>query len=242
MTEPSTELSADIADRLVRELLPEANQRLVRTVDGLADDEYAAPTDLTAWTRAHVVAHLVLNGEGLAAALRGVIEAKRIPMYASQEARDGDIDELSGAEPAELRERLLASCTDLEAAIAGVPDTSGEVTIERVPGGPVFTVADVPWMRYREVEIHHADLAAGYDRSAWAPEFCAHVLDTMRTRGIADATFTVDPTDLDGTWQYGEGGPTLTGRAADLAWWLTGRGSGEGVSSPEGELPRVGAW
>ena len=242
MTEPSTELSADLTARLLRELLPEANQRLVRTVDGLADDEYAVPTALTGWTRAHVVAHLVLNGEGLTAALRGVVEAKRVPMYRSQEARDGDIDELAGAAPEELRERLLASCTDLEGALAAVPDVSSQVSIERVPGGRVFAVADVPWMRYREVEIHHADLGAGYDRSAWTPEFCAHVLDTMRTRGVADTRFSVEPTDLDGVWQYGEGGPTLTGSAADLAWWLTGRGDGEGVTSPEGALPQVGAW
>ena len=56
--------------------------------------------------------------------------------------------------------------------------------------------------------------------------------------------FRVTPTDLDGTWTYGEGtGPTVSGAAADLGWWLTGRGSGEGLTTDRGEpLPNVGAW
>ena len=55
--------------------------------------------------------------------------------------------------------------------------------------------------------------------------------------------FRVTPTDLDGAWTFGEGsGPTVSGTAADLGWWLTGRGSGEGLTSDRGELPKVGAW
>ncbi len=89
------------------------DERLVRTVDGLADADYAAPSALPGWTRAHVVAHLALNAEGLAGALRGVLAGQAVPMYSSQERRDADIEELAQAEPAELRERLLAGVTGL---------------------------------------------------------------------------------------------------------------------------------
>jgi maleylpyruvate isomerase len=48
---------------------------------------------------------------------------------------------------------------------------------------------------------------------------------------------------VDGLWTFGEdGGPTVTGSAADLGWWLTGRGSGEGLTSDSGTLPGIGAW
>jgi maleylpyruvate isomerase len=97
-------------------------------------------------------------------------------------------------------------------------------------------------MRLREVEIHHADLAAGYDRGGWPPAFAAHLLDTMRSRGAATAPFTAYATDLDRAWTYGEGGPTVSGVGADLGWWLTGRGTGEGLTSDDGELPQIGAW
>jgi maleylpyruvate isomerase len=221
--------------------LSEATRRLVRTADGLPDHQYAEPSDLPGWTRAHVLAHLALNAEGLAGALTGIVEGNRVPMYASQEARDGDIEELAGKTPTAIRTRLLGGCTDLADAIRAVPDDAAATTVDRVPGGRTFAAGDVASMRLREVEIHHADLAAGYDRSAWAPEFAALVLDGMRERGTG-APLTARATDLGRDWAYGEGGPVVSGRAADLAWWLTGRGAGEGLTSDGGALPQIGAW
>src|ERR687898_370646 len=87
------------------ELLAAANQRLIRTVDGLDDATFATPSLLPEWTVGHVTAHLALNGEALAGALDGVATDTGTPMYASQEARDGDIAELGVASPAELRSR-----------------------------------------------------------------------------------------------------------------------------------------
>ena len=221
--------------------LSEATRRLVRTADGLTDEQYAEPSGLPGWSRAHVLAHLALNAEGLAGALTGIVEGEPVPMYASQEARDGDIEELAAHEPAAIRSRLLGGCTDLADAIAAVPEDRAGTVIERTPGSDrTFTVADVPSMRLREVEIHHADLAAGYDRTSWAPEFAAHLLDGVAAR--SPGAFTARATDLDREWRYGEGGPVVSGTAVDLAWWLTGRGTGEGLSSDSGELPRIGAW
>ena len=222
--------------------LTAATQRLVRTADGLTDEEYAAPSALPGWTRAHVLAHLALNAEGLAGALGGIVEGRRVPMYRSQEARDRDIDELAAAAPAEVRTRLLAACTDLSDAIAAVPSDAEETTLERTPGGRLFPAAEVPWMRLREVEIHHADLAAGYDRSDWEPVFATHLIDWMVSRNDAEAPFRARASDVDETWTFGEGGPVVTGRAVDLAWWLTGRGSGDGLTSEGGDLPQIGAW
>ncbi|HEU5037679.1 MAG TPA: maleylpyruvate isomerase family mycothiol-dependent enzyme [Nocardioides sp.] len=222
--------------------LSEATRRLVRTADALTDEQYAGASGLPGWTRAHVLAHLALNAEGLAGALGGVVEGRSVPMYASQEARDGDIDELAAQGPAEVRTRLLAGCTDLADAIAAVPEDAAGTTVERTPGGRTFAAADVPWMRLREVEIHHADLDAGYDRSAWSPEFAAYVLDGMLTRGGASAPFTARATDLGREWACGDGGPVVTGRAVDLAWWMTGRGAGDGLTSEGGDLPQMGAW
>ena len=222
--------------------LTAATRRLVRTTDGLTDEEYAAPSGLPGWTRAHVLAHLALNAEGLAGALGGIVEGRRVPMYRSQEARDGDIDDLASAAPAEVRSRLLAACTGLSDAIAAVPADTAETTLERTPGGRVFPAAEVPWMRLREVEIHHADLAAGYDRSDWDPVFATNLIDWTTRRNDAAAPFRVRAIDVDETWTFGEGGPVVSGRAVDLAWWLTGRGRGDGLTSEGGDLPQIGAW
>ena len=227
---------------VAEEQLPEATRRLIRTADGLTDEQYAEPSGLPDWSRAHVLAHLALNAEGLAGALAGVVEGRRVPMYLSQDARNGDIAELAAKEPASIRGRLLGGCTDLADALAAVPDDQWEATIERVPGGPEFTVADVPDMRLREVEIHHADLGAGYDRSSWSPTFATRLLDATLVRSTTTSPFAAHASDLDRTWRFGEGGPTVTGSANDLAWWATGRGSGDGLTCDADALPEIGGW
>ena len=225
------------------ELLPDATRRLVRTADALADEEYAAPSGLPDWTRGHVLAHLTLNAEGLAAALGGVVEGRQVPMYASQEDRDGDIEALSTAAPAVLRGRLLGATTDLTDALAAIPPDRWGATIERVPGGRTFSVGDVADMRLREVEIHHADLSVGYDRHDWPVAFATLLLDGMLAKGVtAQGPFHAHASDLDHTWYFGDGGPTVTGTAADLGWWLTGRGTGADLTSDSGTLPRIGTW
>ncbi|WP_210502363.1 maleylpyruvate isomerase family mycothiol-dependent enzyme [Nocardioides xinjiangensis] len=231
----------DVAGALP-ELIAQADQALVRTVDGLSDDQYAEPTQLPGWTRAHVVAHLALNAEGLGGVLHGAHVGRPRPMYASVERRDADIADLATASPAELRERLLAATARFTDALGAMHEADWDGRFERVPDGPTYALTSVPLMRLREVEIHHADLGAGYTRADWPEGFRRVLLDSLRA--FRTVPLTVRATDLDGTWRYGDGdgGPTVTGTSADLAWWLTGRGSGEGLTSDTGELPEMEAW
>ena len=226
------------------ELLQDATQRLVRCVDGMPGEAWAGPSLLPGWTRAHVVAHLALNGEALAGVLAGIVQGEPVPMYESQARRDADIEELAtGATPGELRDRLLAATTDFADAVASVPEDAWDAVVERVPGGSrTFPASTAIGMRLREVEIHLVDLAAGPTRADWSPAFAALVLDAAGARGSAREPFRAHATDLDRTWEYGEGGPTVSGTAADLAWWVTGRGEGEGLTTDNGELPGIEAW
>ncbi len=230
-----------MADETHLEELAAATRRLVRTVDGMAEGAYAEPSLLPDWTRGHVVAHLALNAEGLAGALRGLTEGRSVPMYASQEARDGDIERLGTAEPEAIRSRLLGAVTDFNDAVAAVPPEAWDVSIDRTPGQRAFRARSVPLMRHREVEIHHADLGLGYTRADWPATFAVLLIESMAKREH-DRPVTVHAADLDRTWHFGEGGPTVSGSAADLGWWLTGRGDGEGLTVDRGALPRIGAW
>ena len=227
---------------IVEELLPEATRQLIRSADSLADDEYAAPSGLPGWTRGHVLAHLALNAEGLAGALRGILEGTRTTMYASQEARDGDIEALAAEGPSEIRTRLLGATTDLADALEALPDDQWDTTFDRVPGGRTMVAGAVPRMRLQEVEIHHADLAADYSYDGWTPAFATILLDGMGPRDETVGAFQVRASDLGRTWTFGDGGPTVTGTGGALGWWLTGRGSGEGLTSDSGALPQIGAW
>lgn len=233
-----TDVARPSTDQIAR-----ADQALVRTVDGLADADYAAASLLPDWTRAHVVAHLALNAEGLAGVLHGAHLGQPQPMYASPEARDADIAELATAGPAELRERLLTSTTRFGQALEAMHEDDWAGRFERTPGGPAFALGNVALMRVREVEIHHADLGAGYSPADWPEAFRELLLESMTKRHYP-APFSVHPTDLDRTWEYGEGdgGPVVSGPSYALGWWLTGRGGGEGLTTDAGPLPEVESW
>ncbi|CAB4687902.1 unannotated protein [freshwater metagenome] len=228
-------------------LLHESSAHLTRTVDALTTDDWAAPSLLPGWSRAYVVAHLALNAEALTRALHGAVAGDPAPMYASQDARDRDIDELAVAGHAELRDRLLAGTTRVHDAIAAVPPEQWDASAERVPGGPTFALGAVAGMRWREVEIHHADLGTAYTHADWSPAFATALIDGMvdRARGSSDASsdgFAVHAADLGRTWTFGAETPVVTGTASSLGWWLTGRGEGHDLTTDSGVLPQIGAW
>jgi maleylpyruvate isomerase len=226
------------------ELIPEATQRLVRTVDGLDDAELGAPSGLPDWTRAHVVAHLALNAEGLARVLRSRIEGDPTTMYPSDEARSTDIEDLAGGDRSELRERFMAGTTVLNDAVDHFPDEWWPETFERTPGGRVIRYAAIPGMRLREIEIHHVDLAAGFTPTGWSDAFAAHLVTAMVKRHPSDEAFRVLATDLARSWEVGDDPDetTVSGPVGDLAWWLTGRPPAESLTCSTGDLPPVKAW
>jgi maleylpyruvate isomerase len=226
-------------------LIGDAAQRLNRSVDGLHGDEWRAQSLLPGWTRAHVVAHLALNAEGMARMLHGVVSDEPAAMYDSDEKRDRDIDDLAGAEPSEIRSRLLGGTTVLNDAFMALPEDAWASRVERTPGGRSMRTASLPSMRVRELEIHHVDLGTGYTTSAWSTTFSSLLVDAMTKRLDPPERLEVRPLDADRTWILGPEGDTgavITGPVADLGWWLTGRPTPETLSCSRGELPEIGAW
>jgi maleylpyruvate isomerase len=231
------------ADSLER--LHQSEQRLLLTVDSLGGDAWGEASVLPGWTRAHVAAHLALNAEGLARAVDGLAHELDIPVYDSSERRDADIEELAAAEPAEVRERLFAAGQALRDALATLDEAQWGRGVARAPGVPPWPMMSVPGTRRREVESHHADLDAGYSHHDWPDDFAVELLDvvTVDHANSADSSgFTVRATDTVRSWTVGAEQPVVEGTAADLGWWLAGRGEGEGLSCDAGALPSLGPW
>jgi maleylpyruvate isomerase len=114
--------------------------------------------------------------------------------------------------------------------------------VERDPGGRTFVLGDVAEMRLREVEIHHVDLDAGYSSADWEPAFSALLVDAMAARPAPVTHAVLAPTDHDGRWSLGSGGPVVSGPVHALAWWVTGRPAGPELTSDSGAMPRVENW
>jgi maleylpyruvate isomerase len=220
-----------------------SSQAYTRTVDALTAEDLAAPSLLPGWTRAHVVAHVALNALALAGSLRGVVHGKAEPMYESDQQRDGDIDELAQADPSDLRERHLAATTEFADAVELMDEAHWDGWLDRLPGGPAWPAVVVVPTRRRELEIHHVDLGASYTRADWPEDFLVELLNAVTVDHGESGPFRVRATDLGRDWAVGgEGGPTVMGSGADVGWWLTGRGTGEGLATDSGALPQLGPW
>ena len=218
----------------------EATNRYLQTLDALGDGAYAAPSVLPGWSRAHVIAHVALNALALARAFESVERGEATAVYPSAAARDADIDEHARHSPAQLRELSLGAAGVFREITEELAPELLDRPVARVPGGPEFTVGEWIFARWREVEIHHADLDAGYEPEDWPADFVDHVFKVVvEDRADGPPMVLAAP---EGTTPVGPGdGPTVRGSRARLAWWLLGRGQGHGLAC-EGTLPTLGPW
>lgn len=141
------------------------HRRLLVTVSSIPDSEFGAPSRVPGWSRAHVVAHLARNADSHVVLFEGAKLGEVRRQYPSPEAREADIEAGAGRSPAWLREDLERACADLEKAWEDLPDDRWSAEVIVTPGGRPATA--LVFRRLREVEVHHADLNAGYDASDW---------------------------------------------------------------------------
>jgi maleylpyruvate isomerase len=220
-----------------------ATTRYLEALTELSDEDCRAPSLLPGWTRGHVITHLSRNADGLCNLLHWAQTGVETTMYESDEKRDRDIEAGAHRSADELRADASASAGRWLQAVNEVHSSHLDAPVTRTPGSPPFPAYRVGRLRRTELEVHHADLGIGYAARDWPVDFVRHLLD-RRTRELTDggASLTLRLADLGETVVIGGGDAAVSGTAADLAWWLIGRGSGEGVSADSGTLPTIGPW
>lgn len=130
--------------------------------DAAADLDLTQPSLCTGWTRAHIIAHLGHNAEGLLRLVRAACDDSGETMYAGVADRDADIDRSAQLPPDELRAFARDQGAALVAALPRLAAADPAREVERVPGGPTFQAGNLPSMRLRELIYHHVDLDAGF--------------------------------------------------------------------------------
>lgn len=149
-----------------------AHQRLLDHLDRLvaaAGLDPERPSLLEGWTIGHVLTHLARNADShvrvLVAAGAGMIGDQ----YAGGEAgRAAQID-AGAARPADAQlADLRRSITQLEQAWLEQDTWNGS---GRQSSGRLVAVEDLPFRRWREVEVHHADLGLGYGCDDWPDDY-----------------------------------------------------------------------
>jgi maleylpyruvate isomerase len=225
-------------DSAVLQWWAEGERAVARLVDGLTDDDLAAPSALPDWSRAHVVAHLARNADALVNLLTWARTGVETPMYPSREARNAGIETTAAQPPQELRADYSAACARFADAVGALPEPAWTATLHNAQGRPM-PATEVPWMRAKEVWVHGVDLAAGLAFTDLPTEFAiALVDDVLALFAARDQTVDVRivATDAERTWGTGE--PVVTGPVSAIAAWLT-RSDASGLTGP---VPAPPAW
>lgn len=146
-----------------------ATARLLDAVARLTDDDVRQASLLPGWTRGHVLTHVARNGE----ALRNVLLDQ--PPYASQEARNADIEAGSGRGTKELLADIVASAEAFRSEVVALPAEAWGTEVA-IPGLAPFPKSQVPLRRLVELELHHVDLGIGYTPADWPASFAEREL------------------------------------------------------------------
>lgn len=221
-----------------------ASTRYLGALSDLGDDDMRQPSLLPGWTRGHVVTHLARNADAFCNLLHWAETGEEHYMYESVEKRDAAIEAGAARSAHDLRVDASASAGRLMQAINELDVRHEDNLVARMPGTPTFPARELATHRWVEVEVHHADLDIGYGRGDWDPAFADLLLDRVMDDRADGPAMVLRSADTGRTWKYGVPGqgPTVEGRACDLAWWVMGRGDGTELTSDAHTLPELGKW
>lgn len=222
-------------------LVNEQTDRLMTTAASLSDEDVRGPSLCEGWSRGHVLSHLARNADGIARAARAATQGSGETMYAGQAERDAEIEEGARRSASELVDDVRHSAAELAPLLSEVhPHELKDVTFERTPGGQRVYAARLPFMRLREVVIHHIDLDAGFGFEDIGDEAVSELFlrDAAKQLNAAhDAPgLTIETTEGDHL-VVGDGATTVKGPRAGMLRWLL-RQDARDVTA-DGELPEL---
>jgi maleylpyruvate isomerase len=148
------------------------------------DDKAArGPSLLPGWSRGHVLTHLARNADGNTRIFLAAQQGEVADQYpGGREQRSSDIEAGSGRSAAELAIDVESSIVRLEAAWDATPEDLWDAGRGRGPAGGEASLTEWVFSRWRETEVHHADLGLGYSWARWPS---AYVREDLRRATMA---------------------------------------------------------
>ena len=147
-----------------------AHRAVVATLQTLTDQQVVQPSLLPDWTVGHVATHIARNAEGHLRMFDAAMRDQTAEMYpGGREQRTGDIEAGSRRAATDITADVTTTAANLEAAWEAMPTTAW--TARGITFAGDETMADLLFIRWRETEVHHADLDLGYSWSDWDGEY-----------------------------------------------------------------------
>ncbi|MDV6271006.1 maleylpyruvate isomerase family mycothiol-dependent enzyme [Rhodococcus globerulus] len=197
----------------------------------LGDDEFAQPSGLPDWTRAHLVAHVGYNAAALSRLTDWAATGIETPMYDSVEQRGREIDEGATESVQDLRDRFEHTARLLDDKWLSLPKSFWSNEVRTIQGRTV-PASETVWLRAREVWIHAVDLGNGAEFSDIPEPVLRSLVDDVvkawRTRGVG-SELALDISDEQSLVVGDEHLISVSGDLPSIVQWVAGRGS-SGVS------------
>jgi maleylpyruvate isomerase len=208
-----------------------AHTSLCERITGLTDDQVRRASLLPGWTVGHVLTHLARNADSIT----GVFEAANAGEIGDQypggaKQRNADIDAGAVRTAADLVADVRDSCARLDRAWAETSDAAWALGSGRMMAGEL-PLSDIVFRRWREVEVHHADLGLAFTWRDWSDEYVDLELE-LSARYLAarltddDVALRIEPSDAIGVWIV-EPVPVertlVRGTRHELLAWILGR-------------------
>lgn len=145
--------------------------RLHRTLAGMAADDARRPSLLPGWTVGHVLTHLARNADSFVRLLEAAAQGEVADQYAGgNDQRAADIEAGAGRPLPELVDDVVTAAARLEQTWEATTEDVWRAGRGRMASG-VWPVSELPFRRWREVEIHHVDLGLGYGPEDWPDDY-----------------------------------------------------------------------
>jgi maleylpyruvate isomerase len=179
-----------------------AHAKLADLAAGLTDQIVNRPSLLPEWTVGHVLTHLARNAEAMDRRIGAALRGEMIDQYdGGIEGRAAAIESGSQRAAHELVADVLDWSQRLDATFASLPADGWSRTVRSVAGGE-HPVSELPFRRWREVEIHIVDLGVGSTVADW-PERLVQLCLPRLLAGLSKRT---DERELM-AWALGRGSP-----------------------------------
>jgi maleylpyruvate isomerase len=214
-------------------------QHLATAIGRLVEEDFDGRSLLPGWDRRHVLAHLARNAEAMVNLLTWARTGVETPAYGSDEERDARIAETAQQDPQDLKDDVLEGTARLATAVRQMPPHAWAATV-RARQGHEISAADIIWMRCREVYVHSVDLNSGVEFTDVPEDVLAGICDEVfRAWDRKDSV--PDVVVFAGNREWGTGALAVSGSLPDVAAWLSGRSTGDGLKA-DGPLPTLPAW
>jgi maleylpyruvate isomerase len=163
----------------------EAHARLATAIGAVTNSVARRPTLLPGWTVGHVLSHLARNAEAMVRRIEAASRGEVIDQYMDGvDGRASEIEAGAGRPAHELMSDMVNWSRRLDATFESLPDDCWGRPVRGVQGVE-HPVAQLPFRRWREVEVHLVDLDIGFGPVDWSQPLVDRALPRLMA-GLVD--------------------------------------------------------